>query len=57
MVHVIPDDAFEDWIVREDGGRELVFRHAMLPKWLPAPFCADVVAQFWICQYQSVEKS
>ena len=22
-IHVVPDDAFDDWIVREDGGREL----------------------------------
>jgi hypothetical protein len=22
-IHVIPDDAFEDWFVRDDGGHEL----------------------------------
>jgi len=22
-IHVVPDDAFDDWIVREDDGREL----------------------------------
>jgi hypothetical protein len=22
-VHVLPDDSFDDWIVREDGGREI----------------------------------
>jgi hypothetical protein len=22
-IHVIPDDAFEDWIVRDEGGRKL----------------------------------
>jgi uncharacterized protein DUF2188 len=22
-IHIVPDDAFDDWVVREDGGREL----------------------------------
>ena len=22
-LHVVPDDTFDDWIVRDDGGREL----------------------------------
>jgi hypothetical protein len=22
-IHLIPDDAFDDWVVRDDGGREI----------------------------------
>jgi hypothetical protein len=36
-VHVVPDDAFDDWIVREEGGRE--FGH------YPTREAAEVVAQ------------
>jgi hypothetical protein len=23
VIHVVPDDAFDDWVVRDDGGRQL----------------------------------
>lgn len=64
MVHVIPDDAFEDWIIRDDGGRELgrfstrdaaeLAARAVLRRRGGAILIHLPDGR---CQYQSVEKS
>jgi hypothetical protein len=60
MIHVIPDDAFEDWIVREDGGRELGrFSTRDAAELAARAFLRRCGGAILIhrCQYQSVEKS
>jgi hypothetical protein len=34
-LHIAPDECFDDWIVRDDSGRELITRPEKPPNWGP----------------------